>query len=252
MDDGVVEKVIALFEENEKRLYSDKPGDGDTGDEEGARRGYEDLNLAVGFVFVFVDVFATQAAKQAVDAKADEETIIAALLHDIGWLAPKPDDSTLLTTSDESVWLAKHDVVGAKMLRDMGFSDRLARLVEGHVQAKRYLTFKEDGYYEGLSAGSKFTLKHQGGVMSAEEAKAFEQDPDFDNYCQMRRWDENAKIKGLQVPSVRSYKDMMMRCLSTALWTDRKGFTAADIVTASLKSFFDEQGERLTIVIENL
>ena len=33
----------------------------------------------------------------------DDETIIAALLHDIGWLVPKPADSSLLTTSDESV-----------------------------------------------------------------------------------------------------------------------------------------------------
>ena len=61
----------------------------------------------------------------------------------------------------DQVWLAKHDVVGAKMLREVGFSDRLSRLVEGHVQAKRYLTFKEDKYFENLSEGSKFTLKHQ-------------------------------------------------------------------------------------------
>ena len=39
----------------------------------------------------------------------------------------------------------------------------------GHVQAKRYLTFKVDGYYEGLSSGSKFTLSHQvRGVAQAE------------------------------------------------------------------------------------
>ena len=35
--------------------------------------------------------------------QADEETIVAALLHDIGWLVPKPQDASLLTSSDESV-----------------------------------------------------------------------------------------------------------------------------------------------------
>lgn len=64
--EAVAERVIALYEENEKRLYGDnKPGQGKAGEgeagkeggeekgkdsEEGARRGYEDLNLAVGFV----------------------------------------------------------------------------------------------------------------------------------------------------------------------------------------------------------
>ena len=43
--------------------------------------------------------------------------------------------------------------------------------------AKRYLTFKEPGYYEGLSDGSKRTLGFQGGLMDAKESAVFEQDP---------------------------------------------------------------------------
>jgi predicted HD phosphohydrolase len=85
------------------------------------------------------------------------------------------------------VFLAKHDVVGSAMVRKLGFSDRLARLVEGHVQAKRYLTFKVEGYYEALSDGSKFTLSHQGGTMTEKEANAFEKEADFNTFCQMRR-----------------------------------------------------------------
>ena len=85
------------------------------------------------------------------------------------------------------MWLAKHDTVGAAYLRLLGFSDRCAALVEGHVQAKRYLCYKEQGYYDSLSEGSKFTLKHQGGEMTAKEAKQFEQEDDFDLYCLMRR-----------------------------------------------------------------
>lgn len=85
------------------------------------------------------------------------------------------------------VWLAKHDVLGARFLRQLGFSDRCAMLVEGHVQAKRYLCYKEPAYLESLSDGSKFTLQHQGGVMTAQEAVAFEAERDFELYCLMRR-----------------------------------------------------------------
>lgn len=42
-------------------------------------------------------------------------------------------------SASPQVWLAKHDVVGAQFLRELGFSERLSRLVEGHVQAKRYM-----------------------------------------------------------------------------------------------------------------
>eukprot|EP00055_Hartaetosiga_balthica_P005967 m.18272 g.18272 ORF g.18272 m.18272 type:complete len:428 (+) comp4940_c0_seq1:99-1382(+) len=238
--EDVASCIISLYEENEEKLYSDE---GDTDD--GARRGYEDLNLAIGFVD-----HATQAAFQASEAGADEETIIAALLHDIGWLQEKPtEDQSLLTTADNSVLLAKHDIIGGKMLRECGFSERLSKLVEGHVQAKRYLTFKEEGYYAGLSAGSKFTLSHQGGVMTKVEAENFENDADFDKYCQIRRWDEGAKVKDWDVPSIQSYKDMMIRCLWSALWKDRRGFSSNFFVSVNEISKLKEQG---VVIIRNL
>eukprot|EP01147_Barroeca_monosierra_P005085 gene5085-8772_t len=252
--DAVVDDIIQLYEDNEKRLYSDHPKD----KENDAKRGYEDLNLAVGFVehvdahptilFMVENNSLMHLHSYFLALQRDDETVVAALLHDIGWLQPKPSDASLLTSSDHAVWLAKHDVVGAKVLRDIGFSDRLSRLVEGHVQAKRYLTYKEEGYYSTLSEGSKFTLKHQGGIMSTEEAESFEKDPDFNLYCQIRRYDERAKVKGLDVPDVKSYKNLMIRCLKSALWTDRRGYSASDIVSASMKRFFDDQGY---IVIRN-
>ena len=50
------------------------------------------------------------------------------------------------------------------------------------------------------------------------------------------------QIKDLKVPDVRSYKSMMVRCLQRALWSSRRGFGTADIVTASVKAGFQEQG----------
>jgi predicted HD phosphohydrolase len=69
----------------------------------------------------------------------------------------------------------------------------MARLVEYHVQAKRYLTLKEAGYYERLSEASRRTLEHQGGVMTVEEAEIFEKDPLCAVSLRMRQWDELAK-----------------------------------------------------------
>ncbi len=69
----------------------------------------------------------------------------------------------------------------------------MARLVEYHVQAKRYLTLKEPGYYERLSEASRCTLEYQGGVMTPAEAETFEQDPLCEVSLRMRQWDELAK-----------------------------------------------------------
>lgn len=74
----------------------------------------------------------------------------------------------------------------------------MAKLVEYHVQAKRYLTFVQPDYYARLSEASRRTLAYQGGVMSAEEARAFEQDPLCAVSLRMRHWDEQAK--GVNVP----------------------------------------------------
>ena len=89
--------------------------------------------------------------------------------------------------------VVSHERLGADYLRRAGFSERMARLVEYHVQAKRYLTFSQPDYYARLSEASRRTLAYQGGVMSADEAQAFEQDPLCAVSLRMRHWDEQAK-----------------------------------------------------------
>ena len=56
-----------------------------------------------------------------------------------------------------------------KWLIDNGFSHEVAKLVEGHVTAKRYLVTKDDDYYHNLSEASKETFKLQGGKLTPEE-----------------------------------------------------------------------------------
>ena len=98
-------------------------------------------------------------------------------------------------------------------LRMRGFNEKVPHLSGGHVLAKRHLCYKEDGYLEKLSPGSKRTLSFQGGPMTPEEAAIFETDPLFKDSLAMRRWDEEAKYAGLKVPSFESYKDAILAAI---------------------------------------
>jgi len=142
--------------------------------------------------------------------------------------------------------------VGADFLRQLGFSERTAKLVEGHVQAKRYLCFSEEEYYSKLSAGSKFTLKHQGGVMTEKEAADFAKDPEAKTMLAMRTWDERAKVVGLVIPpplnTFDSYAAMMSKGLRSSLWVDRTFLAPEKIISDEQIRSFQDEGY---IVLEN-
>jgi phosphonate degradation associated HDIG domain protein len=152
-----------------------------------------------------------QAAQLAEEQGYDEEVILAAFLHDIGHIAEAASGSNEM----DGYGIRDHEALGADFLRKKGFSKKLARLVESHVEAKRYLTVKEPAYYERLSEASKRTLEYQGGPMTPEEAEAFEQYPLFDLIIQLRKWDEQAKIEHKPLPDLDHYRRMMLRHLST-------------------------------------
>ena len=52
--------------------------------------------------------------------------------------------------------------------------------------------------------------------MNAKEMKIFESDPLFDECCQMRYFDEEAKHPGLKVPDFRHYEDDIIQCITEA------------------------------------
>ena len=153
---------------------------------------------------------ALQAAHFAAHAKAHEDEVLAALFHDVGHLIASPSAPQM-----DGLGVVDHEAIGARFLVSLGFSHRVASLVAGHVQAKRYLTARNAAYAARLSEASTGTLRHQGGPMSDAEADAFEQDPDFRSKLRVRQWDEMAKIQGLQVPDLESYRDMISRNLES-------------------------------------
>ena len=141
---------------------------------------------------------AAQAAILAKRQGYDEEVQIAAFLHDIGHLFPAQTEEELM----EVYGRKDHESVAADWLRERGFSEKTAVLVENHVNAKRYLTFIDEDYFEALSEASKQTLIFQGGRMTEIEAKEFEQNPYFELIIKMRRWDEAAKVEAMKLPNL--------------------------------------------------
>ena len=151
-----------------------------------------------------------QAAQLAEEQGYDEEVILAAFLHDIGHIseAAKGDNEM------DGYGIRDHEELGAEFLKGKGFSKKIVRLVESHVEAKRYLTAKDPAYYAELSDASKQTLEYQGGPMTGDEADAFEQYPLFPLIIQMRKWDEQAKIEHKPLPDLQHFRQMMLRHLT--------------------------------------
>ena len=141
---------------------------------------------------------------------ADPEFILAAFLHDYGHLCGAPDGSDNM----EGYGIRQHELVGARELARLGFSDKISRLVAGHVMAKRYLVSTDPAYYEGLSEASKITLEKQGGLLSPEELRAFENDDLFHLHIALRRLDEQAKISDRPVQSLDWLENMMREHLN--------------------------------------
>ncbi|QJD79175.1 phosphonate degradation HD-domain oxygenase [Spirosoma rhododendri] len=144
---------------------------------------------------------ALQCAQLAEQAGADDETVVAAFLHDIGHLLPVESAEGYM----DGYGTVDHERLGADFLRQRGYSEKIAQLIEHHVNAKRYLVFKHPEYRVRLSEASTKTLLFQGGPMTADEAAQFEKNPYFREILQVRGWDERAKEIDLPTPGIEHY-----------------------------------------------
>ena len=157
---------------------------------------------------------AAQAAECALAEGHGDAVVCAAFLHDVGHLCDSSADRM------GGFGTARHEVVGATFLRELGFGEEVTALVEGHVAAKRYLTFKDPDYFDQLSPASSATLGYQGGPMTTDEAADFESNPLFSLILELRTWDEAAKVPGLPVLLAR-YEPILERCWNEANAADR-------------------------------
>ena len=132
---------------------------------------------------------AFQSAELARAQNCDEEMVLAAFLHDIGHICVAEHNVAKM----DNYGVMNHEKIGAAFLRMRRFSERLVKLVQAHVSAKRYLTYKDEFYFQRLSEASRQTLVFQGGKMSHDEAFVFESDQLYHEMITMRKIDELAK-----------------------------------------------------------
>jgi len=151
---------------------------------------------------------AQQAAEQAKAEGHPPHVLVGALLHDIGHLVGLERGLPAMTEGGQVLGTAGHERVGEEFLEGLGFPKEVTQFVRGHVQAKRYLVFKNPSYHDCLSEASKGTLVCQGGPMTKEEAECFEALPAFSAILAMRDWDDKAKDPSKPVSSMEPWKEM--------------------------------------------
>ncbi len=153
---------------------------------------------------------ALQSAFHAERANANDALVVAALLHDIGHLIHKlPEDA-----ADHGID-TRHEQLGNVWLRRYCGAD-VTEPIRLHVPAKRYLCATDSEYQSQLSAASIQSLELQGGPFDAAEVAEFERGPNFHAAIALRRWDDLAKVPGMQVPPLEHYRERLSRVLSDA------------------------------------
>jgi len=143
---------------------------------------------------------ALQAAFLAETDGATDSLVLAALLHDVGHLLHGLGEHIAeegVDTHHEELsqtWLSQH------------FGPDITEPVRLHVAAKRYLCAVDPDYLNQLSPASVQSLHLQGGPFSSKEVEEFASLAHFHGAVQLRRWDDQAKASGLEVPPLEHYR----------------------------------------------
>lgn len=143
-----------------------------------------------------------QCAMLAEQAGYPDEVVLGALFHDVGHLVGLEKS---LEEMGKGIGTKRHDIIGAEFLEGLGFPEELCQLVRHHVNAKRYLVHRCEGYHDKLSNVSKQTLIHQGGPMADQEANEFEKLVNFKAIIHLRQWDDGGKIEDKAIDPIEKY-----------------------------------------------
>lgn len=133
----------------------------------------------------------------------DDELVAAALLHDVGHLLHADGEDAAKHGID-----TRHEELGEQILKEH-FAARILDPIRLHVAAKRYLCSTDASYAADLSPASIESLVLQGGPMSDTEAAAFLALPHAKEAVMVRRADDAAKVRGMQVPALETYRPLV-------------------------------------------
>lgn len=133
--------------------------------------------------------------------------VAACLLHDYGHLLHDLGEDAADRGLD-----ARHENVGANRLSKY-FGPDVVEPVKLHVEAKRYLCWKEPGYFAGLSVASRKSLQLQGGPMTDGEGREFERHPHYEAAVRLRRYDDMGKVTGMKTPAVEDFRELLESCV---------------------------------------
>ena len=151
---------------------------------------------------------ALQCAHLAEKANETPETIVAALLHDLGHILIKENPDAFTDEAKPPTKDDLHQYVALPFLRGV-FSDAVLEPIKLHVEAKRYLCAVDQHYWDSLSPASKHSLELQGGIFDENQVKAFEDLPYASQATRLRRYDDLAKVAGLPTPPLSRYEELM-------------------------------------------
>lgn len=142
---------------------------------------------------------ALQSGLLAEQAGADEAMVAAAFLHDLGHLLNLQGHSPTVQGIDD-----QHQYFALPFLRRI-LPESVLEPIRLHVDAKRCLCAIDADYLGKLSADSVRSLRLQGGVFSADEAKVFLDKSYAKDAILLRHWDDSAKVASLSTPRLSHY-----------------------------------------------
>lgn len=146
-----------------------------------------------------------QGATIAQQCDLDEDTIVAALLHDIGHFTSEFGTFRMDDTEDRF-----HEHEGARVLSPF-LPPLVIDCILHHVAAKRYLCATRPDYFEQLSEAAVHSLSLQGGPMSPEEVAEFETLPNLRRIIQVRFLDDASKSPNMVTPDFAHFAPMVQR-----------------------------------------
>ncbi|HEY3763866.1 MAG TPA: hypothetical protein VGL44_01810 [Gaiellales bacterium] len=148
-----------------------------------------------------------QSARAAEEDAAPATLVAAAVLHDFGHMVHDLHPDCAAEGVD-----SMHEDVGSRFL-ERHFPAAVTEPIRLHVASKRYLCAVEPEYLDELSEASRRSLELQGGPFSPAEVEDFRRGLFAEDAVRLRRYDDIAKVPGLETPPLEHYRAVLASVL---------------------------------------